>query len=98
MPYIPQSEREKFDIVLGELDLVIKEFGLSNGELNYLMTMLGNRYIQRHHLSYNTGSDVIKALECAKMEFYRRVMVPYEDQKRHNAGDVYPDFYPSKWK
>jgi hypothetical protein len=89
MPYIPQSDREKFDVVLGELDLVIKEFGLSNGELNYLMTMLGNRYIARHGLSYNTGADVIKALECAKMEFARRVLYPYENQKCFENGDVF---------
>src|SRR3990167_8067316 len=98
MPHIPQSDRDTFSAVLVELDWIIDKHGISNGELNYLMTTLALRYIKIHGLSYNTGSDVIKALECAKLEFYRKVMAPYEDQKAFNNGDVYPLEYPSKWK
>lgn len=28
-------------------------------------------------------------LRCAQLEFYRRVLVPYEDKKRKQNGDVY---------
>ncbi len=90
MPYIPIADRKVFAPVLNDLHRVVFERGLSNGELNYLLTMLGNLYLERHGLSYNTGSDVIKAFECAKLEFYRRVMVPYEDRKAVENGDVYP--------
>lgn len=29
------------------------------------------------------------AFECAKLEFYVRIVRPYEDQKLHDNGDVY---------
>jgi hypothetical protein len=89
MPYIPSDDKMKFDAVLTELCETIDTHGISNGELNYLITMLGIEYIGRHGESYNTLSDVIKAFECAKLEFYRRKMVPYEDAKIASNGDVY---------
>ena len=39
--------------------------------------------------SYATINDIIGALEGAKMEFYRRVVAPYEDEKIKENGDVY---------
>lgn len=32
----------------------------------------------------------VGAIECAKMEFARRVIFPYEDRKISENGDVYP--------
>lgn len=89
MPYICQTERDVFKPFLDELGTVVKKRGLSNGDLNYLMTMLSQLYIKQHGSSYNTLSDVIKALECAKLEFYARLMRPYEDLKIEQNGDVY---------
>ena len=89
MPYIPTQDRIKLlDNGLQELLNFLQERGISNGELNYLFTILGYEYIHVHGLSYNTGSDVIKALECAKLEFYRKTLAPYEDQKIEQNGDV----------
>ena len=91
MPYIPIQDRVKFlDNGLEDLIAYIQNKGISNGELNYLITKLGLAYISVHGLSYNTGSDVIKALECAKLEFYHRMLRPYEDSKIRINGDVYP--------
>ena len=36
-----------------------------------------------------TIGDVVNAMECAKLEFYRRVAAPYEDTKIKENGDVY---------
>ena len=33
--------------------------------------------------------DVLGALEGAKLEFVRRVVVPYEERKMKENGDVY---------
>lgn len=93
MPYIKIEERQEFDTVLNQLWELIKRRGVSNGELNYLMSILAHFYIFKHGLTYNTGSDVIKAFECAKLEFYRRIMAPYEDGKIALNGDVYHDEY-----
>ena len=90
MPYIDQEDRKAFYPLLAELLLVVQKRGLSNGELNYLVTQLGRLYLYKHGSSYNTISDVVKAMECAKLEFYRRVAAPYEDRKAVLNGDVYP--------
>lgn len=89
MPYIPQKDKERFYATLASLYNTIHNSGISNGELNYLITTLAQYYLEKHGTSYNTISDVIKAMECAKLEFYRRVVIPYEDQKIKENGDVY---------
>ena len=88
MPYIPQKDRDRFTLPLNLLEDRIDIDGISNGELKYLMTRLAYFYINKHGVSYNTLSDVIKAFECAKMEFYRRKVVPYENHKIAENGDV----------
>jgi hypothetical protein len=40
-------------------------------------------------LSYKNINQAIGALECAKLELYRRVAAPYEDKKALINGDVY---------
>ena len=91
MPYISLKDRLRFDAGLDELNRTIQDIGISNGDLNYLMTQLARQYIGRQGKSYNTLSDVIKTFECAKLEFYRRCLVPYEDKKKEENGDVYND-------
>lgn len=61
----------------------------SPGELNYEFTMLLKRYIKTKGLNYQTINDILGALEGAKLEFYRRVAVPYENTKLSINGDVY---------
>jgi hypothetical protein len=34
-------------------------------------------------------NEAIGVLECAKLELYRRVAAPYEDEKIAESGDVY---------
>jgi hypothetical protein len=62
----------------------------SAGELNYLFTKLIQEYIdERGGLSYAIINEVVGVLECAKLELYRRLAAPYEDEKRELNGDVY---------
>jgi len=90
MPYIPLDDRADFDAPVKNLADIVKLRGLSNGELNYLLTRIALMYLGAHGTSYNTISDVVKAFECAKSEFIRRVLVPYEQAKCKQNGDVYP--------
>lgn len=80
MPYITQAARQ-----------VIADGGVieTSGELNYAFTTVINKYLAKHGKSYARFNDVIGALEGAKLEFYRRIVVPYEDQKIKENGDVY---------
>lgn len=80
MPYIKPEDRKKFN-----LDSLNPE---SAGELNYIISELCGRYVHAKGLSYSVGNEVVGALECAKQEFYRRVLVPYEEIKMAENGDV----------
>ena len=60
------------------------------GELNYFLTTEAARYLERRGLSYATLNEVVGALECCKLEMYRRVFAPYEDKKMLENGDAYP--------
>ena len=88
MPYIPPQDRYRFNLSLQLLSDEIVARGLSNGDLNYLYTKLALMYLDRNGESYNTLSDVVKAFECAKLEFYRRYVAPYEDRKIMENGYV----------
>jgi hypothetical protein len=59
------------------------------GELNYQITKLCKAYRENDGNGYQTFNDIIGALEAAKLEFYRRMVVPYEDIKITENGDVY---------
>lgn len=61
-----------------------------SGELNYRLTQLALIYVEYRGLNYATINDVVGAFECAKAEFIRRVVAPYEDAKILANGDVYP--------
>ena len=89
MPYITQADRERFNFGLEAFWETIQSKGISNGDLNYLYSMLAKFYLMKHGESYNTMSDVVKAFECAKLEFYRVKMQPYEDSKMNQNGKVY---------
>ena len=59
------------------------------GELVFILTQLCTAYIHRHGHGFAILNNVIGALECTKLEFYRRVAAPYEDRKCAENGDVY---------
>ena len=60
------------------------------GELNYAFTLIINDYLKRFGVSYGRINDVVGALECCKLELYRRVAAGYEDKKCKDNGDVEP--------
>lgn len=82
MPYIPEWNRDAL-----RPDPV--RTAATPGELNFQFTELARRYVEEHGRSYGIINDVMGALEGAKLEFYRRVAAPYEQQKMLENGDVY---------
>lgn len=80
MPYIPENQRDQI-VTGGAYE--------GPGKLNYLFTVLIQEYIACNKLSYQSINDIIGALEGAKLEFYSRVVRPYEDEKIKENGDVY---------
>lgn len=59
------------------------------GELNYLLTTLVLEYLGPAP-SYEGYNAAVGALECCKLEIYRRMIAPYEQKKCELNGDVFP--------
>lgn len=88
MPYIKKERRE--DLIIPERFIdPVKGYPQTPGELNYEFTGAIVNYIDERGLNYQTINDILGALEGAKLEFYRRIVVPYEDNKIKENGDVY---------
>jgi len=87
MPYIKQEARDE----LMKLHIAIADTPIENaGELNFIITQLMMSYLRTHQIwGYQQINDVVGALECAKTEFQRRVVTPYEIEKCEENGDVY---------
>ena len=82
MPYIKQVDRPAIDAYVNQVAIA------HEGDLNYAITQLVLRYLPANprYADYNT---VVGVLESAKLEFYRRAVAKYEDQKAFDNGDVY---------
>lgn len=91
MPYIKQGQREALDKQIDELVAAIEkqhtDLDLDPGILNYVVTKLAiNLNFRRNYKNFNA---IVGALECCKLELYRRGIAPYEDKKIQENGDVY---------
>jgi hypothetical protein len=82
MPYIKSEARH-----------ALADFGMPHdaGELNFVVSVIINQMIQEKGLSYAVVNEIVGALECCKLELYRRVAAPYEDVKIKTNGDVYDE-------
>lgn len=81
MPYIKQERREAILAGAKPQDA---------GELNFAITTLVDNYLKdKGGIRYAYLNEVIGAMDCAKLELYRRVAAPYEDKKIVESGDVY---------
>jgi hypothetical protein len=61
---------------------------MTSGDLNYIITTICLEYLPTTP-RYTDYNEVIGALECCKLEMYRRAVAPYEDVKIQQHGDVY---------
>lgn len=84
MPYIPQDERP----VLAFAAAYGRQCTAA-GHLNFVITQVISGFLgsDPHYHDFN---KVIGVLECVKLELYRRMVAPYEDQAKERNGDVYP--------
>ncbi len=87
MPYVKQDERGIY--------VELKKVPETPGQLNYLLTSICLAYLRergQHEgqtvLTYGGIAEVVGALECCKLEFYRRQAAPYEDKKVIQNGDM----------
>ena len=91
MPYISQEKRMLLAPPLASLaaGVFVEESKNQAGVLNYCISALLNEVLKTNGISYRNINELIGVLECAKLELYRRVASPYEDEKIQSNGDVY---------
>ncbi len=84
MPYIKHADREKFYQDIFNISRNIE----SEGELNFVITSLIHHELIKKGKTYQNMNNLVGALECAKNEFIRVVMGPYEDYKKKTNGNI----------
>jgi hypothetical protein len=84
MPYIAPFKRQAFDRYLLPCPL-------TSGELNYCITQMCRGFLKQvaDPPKYGNYNEIIGVLESCKLEFYRRAVAAYEDEKIIENGDVY---------
>jgi hypothetical protein len=98
MPYITQESRKIID---EKLEPILKYFSQAgdivtyDGEMNYTITRLllsfygGKGVLNSGNRGYQAYNRAMGVMECAKQEFYRRVIAPHETRKSKENGDVF---------
>jgi hypothetical protein len=84
MPYIKQKDRPQFK---EGLESLIENME-TPGDLNYLYTKLAHAYKDKKGICYETLNAISGVFSCADKEFYRKVVVPYEEKKIKENGDI----------
>jgi len=93
MPYIAQEDRPLLDKLALTLASALHEPKLA-GKLNYTITSLIDHLYLNRPFGYTELNTIVGVLECVKLELYRRVGAPYEDEKKKENGDVYENLSP----
>ena len=101
MPYIQQYQRDAIDGSILELaDSILDitqqvedadarhHLEVIPGVMNYAITALIHTIVAETGESYATYNAMIGMLESAKLELYRKMVSPYEDQKEFENGPV----------
>jgi len=87
MPYIEDKMKKEMADSINDLSMWIQ----SKGDLNYVICELVGRFILDDDLTYTKISEKIDAVHDAEAELRRRILVPYEELKIDENGDV-PSF------
>ena len=83
MPYLEPERRAELDAGADARNV---------GELTYQITSVVCEYREiraRDEMHFADHAEIIAALECSKLEYYRRVVEPYENVKIVANGDVF---------
>jgi len=84
MPYIIEDDRIELRAMAESLGKIAE----TEGDMNYCLTVLVHSWLKAQGVRYENINAIIGVLECAKLELYRRVAAPYEDEKIVENGDI----------
>lgn len=87
MPYIKPNDRPAIDEKIQELVKYLQSQPVENqdGDLNYAISRIIHQLYPEKYFHYNRALGVLAAIQ---LEFYRRKVAPYEDEKIAENGDV----------
>jgi hypothetical protein len=99
MPYIQKEDREPYDYLVDKLAFELNCSEQQAGDLNYVISRLCwslcghspenyQNALKVGERRYAQMNEILGALEAAKLELYRRIVSPYEDEKIEENGDV----------
>lgn len=85
MPYIKKDDRDKLSIdgCIIHIDNID-----TAGEMQYAIALIIKDFLKRKGLNYQNCNDIMGALTGANLEFYRKIVAPYEDIKIKENGEV----------
>ena len=86
MPYIKYEERKDIDKYISEIKDFLANPETTVGDLNYMITKI---LLATKPIKYTDYNALVGMLECCKLEFYRRAIAVYENEKIAENGDVY---------
>tara|TARA_R110000824_G_scaffold5793_7_gene26660 strand:+ start:8168 stop:8449 length:282 start_codon:yes stop_codon:yes gene_type:complete len=89
MPYIEKKDRLTLDYSIESLAIRISTYDEIAGRFNYSISRMIDIILGQRGLNYANVNEIVGALECIKLELYRRIASPYEDKKIEENGDVY---------
>lgn len=84
MPYIKPTRKEVLEPLVDQ----ITQRCDNAGDVTYVIYALAKKWIDLSGMNYKNLSGVVGCMDCAKTEFYRRIVAPYEDEKIKENGDV----------
>lgn len=86
MPYIDQLTRGA--LLCNTLEELKQQMiDLGPGDMNFVIsTLIVAKW--KSAPSYRIGNEIVGILECAKQEFVRRYLNPYEDKAIKRNGDL----------
>ena len=88
MPYIDKEDRDQYhDTIMKAVEL-LKDKPI--GHFNYVVSSILWKLFSNKR-GYTYGNSLMGVLSCIAQEFYRRMLVPYEDDKIKENGDVLVD-------
>lgn len=86
MPYINQTQREKYDIIIKSIK---SSTGIeTKGDLEYLVFSLMKKFMSTREQRYSTLHEVVYAVMHCADEYRRRYLDKREDEAREKNGDI----------
>lgn len=91
MPYIKPFRRQELDDKMSTLLTEVPQ--CTSEEMNYIISRLMNEYTNKQELDYQICNTAVGILECVKLEFYNKLITPYENTKIHENGKLYNEYH-----